>query len=89
MTLAKVQCNLILKKPYIAPEHALKYIYSKCRLVNQVYTLPTRAPKPHLNYISCGKGRAGRAAGSEMGGKKSKSSERGGAGAFSVVTTFI
>ena len=47
------------------------------------------APKPHLSCTSCGKGRAGRAAGSKMGGKKGKSSKKSSAGASSVVTAFI
>ena len=86
MILAKVQYNLILKKPYIATEHALKYIYSKYHLVNQVYILPIWVSKPYLSCTSCGKGKAGRAVGSEMGGKKGKSSKKSGTKAFSVIT---
>ena len=89
MTLAKVQYNLILKKPHIVTEHALKHIYSEYRLVNQVYALPTRAPKPYLSCTSCGKSRAGGAAGGEMGRKKGRSSKRGGARASSVITASI
>ena len=54
-----------------------------------MYTLPTWAFKPHLSYTSCGKGRAGGAVGGKMGGKKGKSNKRGGARAFSVITTSI
>ena len=54
-----------------------------------MYALPVWALKPYLSYISCKKSRAGGAAGGEMGGKKGKNSERGGAGAFSVITTSI
>ena len=54
-----------------------------------MYTLFTRALKPYLNCTSYEKGKAGRVAGSKMGGKKSKSSKRGGARAFSVITAFI
>ena len=87
--LAKVRYNLILKKPYIATEYALKHACNKYHLINQVYTLPAWAFKPYLSYTSCGKGRAGGAAGSEIGGKKSRSSRKGGAGAFSVIAAFI
>ena len=54
-----------------------------------MYALLVRAFKPHLSYTSCRKGRAGRAAGGEIGGKKGKNSKRGGVGAFSIVATFI
>ena len=54
-----------------------------------MYTLPAWALKPHLSYTSCRKSRAGGAVGSEMGGKKGKSSKRGGTRAFSVVTASI
>ena len=49
-----------------------------------MYTLLTWAPKPHLSYTSCGKSKAGEAASGEMGGKKSRSSGRGGAGVSGV-----
>ena len=84
----KVWCNLILKKPHIVTEYALKYTCSKCRLVNQVYTLLAWAFKPYLSYTSCKKGRAGGAASGEMGGKKGKSSKRGSTGASGVVAAF-
>ena len=50
-----------------------------------MYTLPIWALKPHLSHTSCGKGRADGAAGGEMGGKKGKSSKRGGAKAFNII----
>ena len=58
---------------------------SKYRLINQVYTLPAWAFKPYLSYTSCGKGRAGGVAGSEMGEKKSRSSRRSSTKVFGVV----
>ena len=54
-----------------------------------MYTLPIWALKPHLSHTSCGKGKAGRAASSKIGGKKGRSSKRGGTGASSIVTTSI
>jgi hypothetical protein len=54
-----------------------------------VYTLPAWAPKPYLSRAGCGKGRAGGAVGSKMGGKKGKSGRRGGAGVFSVIAASI
>ena len=85
----KVRYNLILKKPYIATEHALRYAYSKYCLVNQVYALPIRAPKPYLSHTSYKKGRAGEVVGSKMDGKKGRNSKRGGAGASSVIAASI
>jgi hypothetical protein len=54
-----------------------------------MYALPMWAPKPHLRCASCGKSRVSGAAGGEMGGKKGRSSGRGGAGVFSVITASI
>ena len=54
-----------------------------------MYALPVWAFKPHLSCTNCEKDRAGGAAGGEIGGKKGKSSRRGGAEAFSVVTISI
>ena len=54
-----------------------------------MYALPIWTFKPHLSHTSCKKGRAGRAAGNKIGGKKNKSSKRGSTGASSVITAFI
>ena len=51
--------------------------------------MPVWALKPYLSYTSCKKGKASGAAGSEIGGKKSKNSKRGGIKAFDVVTASI
>ena len=47
------------------------------------------ALKPYLNHTGCKKGKAGRAVGSKIGGKKGRSSKRGGTRVFSVVTASI
>ena len=48
-----------------------------------------QAPKPHLSCAGCGKDRAGGVAGSEMGGKKNRSSGRGSAGASNIVAVSV
>ena len=48
--------------------------------------MPIWAPKPYLSHAGYRKNRAGRMTGGEMGGKKGRSSKRGGTGASSVVT---
>ena len=52
-----------------------------------MYALPTQAFKPYLSCTSCGKSRVDKAAGNKIGKKKGKSSKRGGAEVFSVITT--
>ena len=54
-----------------------------------MYALPARASKPYLSRADYGKGRADRAAGGEMGGKKGRSGKRGNTGVFSIVAAFI
>ena len=51
--------------------------------------MPAQAPKPYLSCTSCRKGRAGKAVGGEIGGKKGRSSKRGSTGVFSVAAAFI
>jgi len=66
---------------------SLRHARSKYRLVNQVYALPARAPKPYPSHTSRGKDRAGRAVGGKIGGKKGRSGGRG--GASGVITASI
>ena len=54
-----------------------------------MYALPVWAPKPYLSYTSCEKGRASKAVGNKMGGKKGKSNKKGSTRVFSITTTFI
>ena len=54
-----------------------------------MYALLVWAPKPHLTYAGCGKGRAGGVVSSEIGKKKGKNSKRGGARAFSVIAASV
>ena len=54
-----------------------------------MYALFTRAPKPYLSHTNYKKSRAGGAVGGKIGGEKGKSSKRGSAGAFSIITTSI
>jgi hypothetical protein len=51
--------------------------------------LPARAPKPRLSRASCGKGRAGRVVGSEIGRKKGRSGRSGSAKVSGVATASI
>ena len=78
-------CRIYHSAFYI--NRSLKYAYSKYRLINQVYALPTWAPKPHLSRTSYRKGRAGKAVGSKIGGKKGRSSKKGNTGVSSIATT--
>ena len=50
-----------------------------------MYALPAWAFKPHLSHTSCEKGRAG----GKIGGKKGRSSKRGGTRASSIVTASV
>ena len=47
------------------------------------------ALKPYLNRTGCKKGKAGRAVGGKVGGKKGRSSKRGGTRVFSIIATSI
>ena len=83
--------GLVCKIYYSAfyTNRSLRYACSKYHLVNQVYALPARAPKPYLSCTSCKKGRAGKAVGNKIGGKKGKSNKRSSTGVFSIVTTSV
>ena len=51
--------------------------------------MPAWVLKPHLSRTGYRKSRAGKVAGSKIGGKKGRSSKKGSTGAFGVVTTSI
>ena len=51
-----------------------------------MYTLLVQAFKPYLSYISYKKNKSGKVAGSEIGGKKSRSGKKGGTKAFNIIT---